>query len=390
MEDKLTNVLIAIILVIIIGLAGMYAYKVTGNTSYMQDTATNQIQDTISDEYIENNTEVNEGNVNSIVVDEVVENNQSQTVIIPSSENNTQATISGQSTEAASTYEYNNRYYYSQLDNHSKIIYDAIANNIENLKSGRYVISINGDFTPVLSQSDGQSKLKDYYDDAINAINLDIPNLFYIDFSKMYLNIETTSTIFNTEYRLYIDAGGNSTYFSSGFTSQSQIESAINSIETIKNSICKQASGDDYNKVRRTHDWLIEEISYDSSSYNKGNIYGVFIEKKVVCEGYARAYKYLLDNLGITNILVTGTATNSNGTTEEHMWNYVKINGEWYAVDPTWDDPIVYGGGTVSSGTKHRYFLIGSKDLYETHVEGKTISSSGKIFVLPTLSRENY
>lgn len=390
MEDKLTNILIAIILIIVIGLAGMYAYKVTGNDQYTQDTTTNQVQDTVNNDYIENNTELKEENVNSIVVDDVVENNQSQTVVIPSAESNTQTTISTPSTEVAGTYEYNNRYYYSQLDNYSKIIYDAIANNIENLKYGNYVININGDFTTLLSQSDGQSKLKNYYDDAINAINLDVPNLFYIDFSKMYLNIETTSTIFSTEYNLYIDAGGNNTYFSSGFTSKSQIENAISSIETIKDSICKQASGDDYNKIRRTHDWLIEEISYDSSSYNKGNIYGVFIEKKVVCEGYARAYKYLLDNLGITNILVTGTATNSNGTTEEHMWNYVKLNGKWYAVDPTWDDPIVYGGGTVSSGTKHRYFLIGSKDLFESHVEGKTISSSGKTFVLPTLSTDNY
>lgn len=380
MRGKSSNGAIIFILLIIVVLGGLYAYKVSGG-SILPTKENESVQEIVVNDI---NTDI-ENDVPNIVEGEQ-EEEEVQTVVIPTIESNNSA----QSTEKISTYQYNNKYYYSQLDNYSKMIYDAIVNNLGNLKYGSYVININGDFSELLDQSNGQSKLKNYYDDAVNAINLDVPNLFYIDFSKMYLNIETTTTLFGTTYNLYIDAGGNNAYFSSGFTSQSQVEKAINSIESAKNSVCRMANGDDYNKIRTTHDWLIENISYDDSSYNKGNVYGTFMEKKVVCEGYARAYKYMLDNLGVTNILVTGTATNSSNETEEHMWNYVKLNGQWYAVDPTWDDPIVYGGGTVSTGTKHKYFLIGSKELYKSHVESKTISSSGKTFILPTISEDNY
>lgn len=385
MKDKTSNGLIVLILIIIAGLGGIYAYKMSGG-SLIPETNTTVIQDTISNHV---DTEVKNDITEVISGEDLTENEQAQTVIIPTTESGSQ-TRPTQNIEKTSTYEYNNKYYYNQLDNYSKMIYDAISNNIGNLKYGSYVINIEGDFSGLLSQDNGQSELKKYYDDAINAINLDVPNLFYIDFSKMYLNIETTTSLFGTTYNLYIDAGGNNTYFSSGFTSQSQVETAIKNIELVKNDVCRKTNGDDYNKIRIPHDWLIDDVSYDSSSYNKGNIYGTFIEKKVVCEGYARAYKYILDNLGITNILVTGTATNSNNETEDHMWNYVRLNGVWYAVDPTWDDPIVYGGGTLDTATKHRYFLIGSRELYESHVESKTISTSGKTFVLPTLSVNNY
>ena len=56
------------------------------------------------------------------------------------------------------------------------------------------------------------------------------------------------------------------------------------------------------------------------------------------------------------------------------MWNYVKLDGKWYAVDTTWDDPVIVGGGIASEETKHRYFLKGSKDFYKNHEEKFTIS----------------
>lgn len=131
-------------------------------------------------------------------------------------------------------------------------------------------------------------------------------------------------------------------------------------------------------------------MSYNSSSLNKITVYGAFMEKEAVCEGYARTYKYLLDNLGVENILVTGTATNSNSETEDHMWNYVKLNDNWYAVDCTWDDPIIHGNGTIGYDIKHRYFLIGSAELSKTHVVKNTISPNGSVFQLPTLSVNKY
>lgn len=242
----------------------------------------------------------------------------------------------------------------------------------------------------MLSKENGETKLNNSYNDAVNALRLDIPNLFYIDFSSMSLNIETNTNIFGTKYKLYINAGKKPTYYNNGFTSQIQVETAKMQIENIKNEICKLSTGSEYEKIRKSHDWLIENMEYEASSNNRGNIYGALIEKKAVCEGYARAYKYILDELGINNILITGKATNSKGITEDHMWNYVQINNTWYAIDITWDDPIVQGGGKVSNETKHKYFLVGSNELFKTHEEKKTISKSEKIFTLPVLSNIKY
>lgn len=367
-------------------------YKIHGEDAY--EASDNQIQSTNE----VSNIVTNSTNTNSLVVNQVTEGNQSQTVVIPSVSGNTTTQTSvpvtskppTTTTSKSSTYEYNNRYYYNQLDNYSKVIYDAIANNIGNLKLGSYLIEVNYDFSQLLKQADGESRLKKYYDDAINALNLDVPNLFYIDFSKMWLNIDTTTTMFETKYKLYLDTGKNFNYFSAEFSSQSQVENAINETNNIKNQICRECTGDTYNKIKKAHDWIINNLSYSGASANKGSVYGAFIEKRAVCEGYARALKCVLDSMGITNILATGTATNSNGSTEDHMWNYVKINSTWYAVDATWDDPITYGGASVSEGVKHKYFLIGSDDLFKTHKEKDTISTSGRKFKLPTLSKVKY
>ena len=82
-----------------------------------------------------------------------------------------------------------------------------------------------------------------------------------------------------------------------------------------------------------------------------------------VCEGYARAYKVLCDELQIPCVLVDGTARDAQYQKPSgHMWNYVQLNGSWYAVDPTWNDPFVISRPTVKvSGHESReWFLLGS------------------------------
>lgn len=59
-----------------------------------------------------------------------------------------------------------------------------------------------------------------------------------------------------------------------------------------------------------------------TSECNTNNIYGVFVMKTVVCEGYAKAFQYLLNLSGIDNIFVAGS---SHGV--GHAWNCVYING---------------------------------------------------------------
>ena len=57
-----------------------------------------------------------------------------------------------------------------------------------------------------------------------------------------------------------------------------------------------------------------------------------------VCQGYAETMKLFLDALGIENKLVYGT-----GGGISHVWNLLCLDGDWYHMDVTWDDPLLDG-----------------------------------------------
>ena len=84
----------------------------------------------------------------------------------------------------------------------------------------------------------------------------------------------------------------------------------------------------DYDKAIWLHDWLIEHCRYDHD-YNYANAEGALVRGIGTCEAYHRAYVMLLDEVGVASGRITG-----NG----HVWTAVKMNGEWYQVDVTWDD----------------------------------------------------
>ena len=145
-----------------------------------------------------------------------------------------------------------------------------------------------------------------------------------------------------------------------------------------------------YEQVREVHNWLINNIEYDVNleAQEPYSIVGALTEGKAVCEGYARSFKYILDELNIPCVLVSGTGTNSNGETESHAWNYVQLNGNWYAVDVTWDDPVIVGNGNteLDDETRYRHFLKGSNTFLTSHFENGYITSNSIEFDFPTLS----
>ncbi|MDE6319573.1 MAG: hypothetical protein K2M22_07690, partial [Lachnospiraceae bacterium] len=88
------------------------------------------------------------------------------------------------------------------------------------------------------------------------------------------------------------------------------------------------------------HDYLVINVEYDYDNYLSGSIpddsfnaYGALVNGTAVCNGYALAYKYLLNQVGIESYMVTSKSMN-------HAWNLVKLDGEYYHVDTTWDDPV--------------------------------------------------
>lgn len=306
--------------------------------------------------------------------------------LIPSGETQINNTISTSENR-------NFKFFYNQLTSNQKVIYDGLENNKDNLKQGNYVINYKDTFSELLSQENGADILGDDYQSAIEAFTHDNPDIFYLDVNKMYLNIETTTKMFKTKYNVYISAANESNYLSNEFQSTAQIEKAIIEIEQIKNRIMANLKGTDYQNILYLHDYLIENIEYDSSYEQTGtySIYGALVGKKCVCEGYAKAFKYLANSAGYECELMQGIATNSSGETESHAWNCVKLNNIWYEVDVTWDDPIVIGGnGRATNEMKYKYFLKGTNSFDKDHTLEYQFSDQGRKFAYPTISSKDY
>ncbi len=234
-------------------------------------------------------------------------------------------------------------FFYAQLNSNQKIIYNGLNENKKYLKQGDYVIKYGEAFSELLKTETGGDVLGNDYQTAIEAFLHDNPDLFYLDVNKMYLNIETTTKLFATTHKVYIAPAQGSNYLNSEFTTNEQIASAIQAIEQIRDNVIAKLNGTDYQNIMFIHDYLVNNIEYDSSYQGIGSysIYGALIEKKCVCEGYAKAFKYLSNAAGYECEMLQGTATNSTGQTESHAWNCVKLNDVWYQVDTTWDDPIL-------------------------------------------------
>ena len=143
---------------------------------------------------------------------------------------------------------------------------------------------------------------------------------------------------------------------------QSEIERI--SKEFIKDNIRTTMS--DYEKVLKAHDYIIENSSYDERLKNEGAVppesnssYGILGLGVGVCEGYAKALKHLLDALEIDSMVVVGTSRNEN-----HAWNLVNIGGDYYHIDPTWDDPVTNDGSNI---LRHNYFNLSDEEISKTH-----------------------
>ena len=333
-------------------------YEATGTTVKIEETVQGESGAELSDFINSNNTNSNSDNYS---------NNQSYNVT-------------------------DNSYFYNQLDVNGKTIYSKMYDSLDELKTGTATIDFGTTFNDLLQSADGERLITDAFQLSINALLLDHPEIFYLDVTKLYMYTESTKNISGTTYRVSIGPDDGQSYLSEGFYSESDVIIAESQIEEELNNIIDGLSGNTYNKVKQVHDYLIDNVTYDSDSNldMSHSIYGALINNLAVCDGYAKAYKYILDNIGISCVEVCGVAQNSNGEIENHAWNDVLIDGTWYAVDVTWDDPIIVGGrGILTEELRYANFLKGSSTFYLSHQEDGYVVSNGE-FNYPTLSESDY
>lgn len=373
MRNKLTTAIMSVVIFLIIGIFVLFGYIIWDEFMKIE---TSMVPENVTTVISENTNTIDE----EIKAPEMIENPFDK--------------IEDGSNQA-SDIDYSNvtinKYFYNQLEEYSQTIYKAFETNKENMKTGTYQIELGSSFTSLLNQSNGQEQLGNYYQSAIEAYTYDNPDVFYLSPNKMYLNIETTTRGSNVTYHVYLNSGEEANYLIDEFSSKEQIDNAISEIEQVRNEILQNRKSNTYDNIKMVHDYLIENVEYDTtiSKSNIYNIYGAMVNHEAVCEGYARSFKYLMDYLGIPCTLVIGKGTNSEGRTENHAWNYVQVDNNWYAIDTTWDDPVS-ATGWVSQSSKYRYFLRGSNDMSKDHTPSGQFTEGGKVFCYPMLSTNNY
>lgn len=204
------------------------------------------------------------------------------------------------------------------------------------------------------------------------AFYLDNPNFFFIDRTYSLEGREVNHTqVYDTLILRYtMDAA--------------QRTSATKAFEQAARNILNgcPVTDDDYLVELYLHDALLAHCTYDqtatesASQYpNAYSAYGALVEGKAVCEGYAKAMQWLLIRSSIHATVMRGYSKENQTA---HMWNLVEINGEYYYLDPTWNDHDKH--------PQYAYFNITTADLQRTH----TIDAGTTVTVDCTAETDNY
>ncbi len=238
-------------------------------------------------------------------------------------------------------------YAYHSLDDTQKKIYLEILDALANMKKD----------TP-LSTVDKSS-----VDLVFACVMNDHPELFYVEgyqYTEYTLGSVTTGLTFSGTYSM----------------GSEEAEQAKNAIEQ-KVAECFQQvplNEDEYNTVKFLYEWLIGNTEYDKAAENNQNICSVFLQGRSVCQGYAKAMQYMLQKADIQCLLVTGF---TNG--ERHGWNLVRVNGNYYYLDPTWGDASYASGNNADNlaegapSINYDYFLVTTDEITRTHSLEKVV-----------------
>ena len=136
----------------------------------------------------------------------------------------------------------------------------------------------------------------------------------------------------------------------------------------------------DFDKVKAINDYMIKNVSYDTENYKKNSIpyesytaLGAMEKKVAVCAGYAKMFKILASCAGLEATYVSGDTPYGG-----HAWNQVKVDGKWYNIDVTWNDPDceTNKNGHYSCGC-YQYFLLSNEDFNKKHTPSTKVNATG-------------
>lgn len=241
--------------------------------------------------------------------------------------------------------------------------------DIDTLLSGSKAASADSRYTLCTSQDDITSLLLQTMYENKDLCTFNVPDKSYVD-ADAWLNSLAGLNKIHCEYITY-----------SGFCQvTAQIEywdnypiiyayrsndiSALNEQQTamydrycdILSSTVSSSNPDVINELI-VHDYIVNNVRYVLDRNSDSPAYDALFNGSASCSGYTEVFQTLMDMAGIRCIPVTGQAGG-----DSHIWNMVCLDGQWYHVDTTWDDPVG-GDGTI----RHNYFNITDDDILLDH-----------------------
>ncbi len=241
----------------------------------------------------------------------------------------------------------------------------------------------------------GKCNTETYNEDiaiAYRAFTYDYPELFWVPYEYVVkldgLGVKVAFSLKDEEFKgSYIVPLAN----------KKEMQKEIDEITSKIVAEIKGKTNDKMEMLTLLHDKLCNTATYYDAPITNDliyTVYGALVWGYTVCEGYARTMKYLCKELGIECLIVTGTSKN-----EQHMWNMVRLDNEWYHIDSTWNDPGLDGDGNPKTPL-HPYFNVTDEVILKDHTidpditkvagSGADLGSVGFNFKLPEAKGKKY
>ena len=216
--------------------------------------------------------------------------------------------------------------YFYMLDDNGKALYKQMNANAKDLMES---------FAPVVEDATATQ-----LQNAFVALVNDHPELFWmntaygykVDSKKNVVEIDLSYNFTTTDFEGH----------------QKSMEDALNSIVYGSRGV-----GTKYDEEVYVHDELCKLITYDLNAPANQTAYSALVTERTVCAGYARAFQYIMQQLEIPCYYCAGYSG------ENHAWDIIKLDADYYNVDVTWDDQentIIYDFFNCSDaeyGTTH-------------------------------------